>query len=84
MEGDVNYSISGSLLIGCCNLNKSAHAWLQQQQEEEEDVQVPPPSLPGFSTQTQACTAHYYNKSTRLAESKMEKENFSLSLGINN
>lgn len=33
MKGDVNYPISGSLLIVCCNLNKSVHAWLQQQQE---------------------------------------------------
>lgn len=45
MKGDINYSISDSLLIACCNLNKSEHAWLQQQQEEETDVQVTPPSL---------------------------------------
>lgn len=50
-KGDINYSISGSLLIACCNLNRSAHAWLQQQQEEEADVQVTPPTLRGFSTQ---------------------------------
>lgn len=83
MKGDVNYPISGSLLIVCCNLNKSVHAWLQQQQEEEIDMQVPPPSLWGFSTQTQACTAHCY-KGLHLAESQMQKKESLLSLEINN
>lgn len=62
MKGDVNYPISGSLLIVCCNLNKSVHAWLQQQREEETEVQVLPawvplPSLQGFSMCTQVLRA---------------------------
>lgn len=79
MKGDVNYPISGSLLIVCCHLNKSVHAWLQQQQEEETEVQVLPawvplPSLQGFSMHTQvlrACKAHYGNSDPLLPESKM-------------
>lgn len=82
MKGDVNYSIRGSLLIVCSNLNKSVQAWLQQQQEKETEVPAPPSSLWGFSTQTQACTAHYY-KSPYLAEGKMQKKNSPLSLEIN-
>lgn len=57
LKGDVNYPISGSLLIFCCDLNKSVRTWLQQQQEGELDMQVasarvPLPSLQGLSVHT--------------------------------
>ena len=79
MKGDVNYPISGSLLIVCCNLNKSVHAWLQQQQERETDGQVPSARVPltslqGLSTHTwvlRACKAHYCNRDPLLPESEM-------------
>lgn len=81
MRGDINYSISGSLLIVCCNLNKSAHTWLQQQQEEETDVQVTSPEgfhLKHKPAQLTTTTGPHFS------ESKMWKKNSPLSLEINN
>lgn len=90
--GDVNYPISGSLLIFCCDLSKSVRTWLQQQQEGElgmkvPSAQVPLPSLQGLSMHTrvlQDCKVLTYgNRHPLLPESKMWKKNSPLSLEIN-